>query len=140
VAILRANALFWSRSENNMSKARKNATRERRIEMEIIVDAYDAQEQAMGWYYYLEEKLQFPFAATCVAERAISPLHKGDEVEILAMAPEKECQHEMFVMMRRERRGLAVPLSQVKPISEMDEDTRDAIADWHYWVAQGHRL
>ena len=123
-----------------MSKTKKNAERERRIAMEIIVDAYDAEEQAMGWYYYLEEKLQFPFTATCVAERAISPLHKGDEVEILGMAPEKECQHEMFVMMRWERRRLAVPLSQVKPISEMDEDTRDAIADWHYWVGQGNRL
>jgi hypothetical protein len=123
-----------------MSKAKKNAERERRIEMEIIVDAYDAEEQAMGWYYYLEEKLQFPFTATCVAERAISLLRKGDEVEILGMAPEKECQHEVFVMMRGERRGLAVPLSQVKPIRETDEDTREAIADWHYWVALGNLL
>jgi len=123
-----------------MTKAKKSAERERRIEMEIIVDAYDAEEQAMGWYYYLEEKLQFPFTATCVAERAISLLHKGDEVEVLGMAPERECQHEMFVMMRWERRGLAVPLSQVKPISEADEDTREAVADWHYWVAQGNLL
>ena len=123
-----------------MSKAKKNTERERRIEMEIIVDAHDAEEQAMGWYSYLQEKLQFPFTATCVAERAISPSRKGDEVEILGLAPEKECQHEMFVMMRWERRGLAVPLSQVKPISATDEDTREAVADWHYWVAQGNRL
>jgi hypothetical protein len=123
-----------------MSKAKKNTERERRIKMEIIVDAHDAEEQAMGWYYYLEEKLQFSFTGTCVAERAISPLHKGDEVEILGMAPEKECQHEMFVMMRWERRGLAVPLSQVKPISEADEDTREAVADWHYWVGQRYVL
>jgi hypothetical protein len=123
-----------------MSRAGKNAERERRIEMEIIVDANGPEEQAMGWYYYLEEKLQFPFTATCVAERAVSPLHKGDEVEILGMAPEDECQHEMFVMMRWERRGLAVPLSQVKPISEMDKDTREAVADWLYWVDQGYVL
>ncbi|MBN1509038.1 MAG: calcium-binding protein [Sedimentisphaerales bacterium] len=123
-----------------MGKAKKNAERERRIEMEIIVDANGPEEQAMGWYYYLEEKLQFPFTATCVAERAVSPLHKGDEVEILGMAPEKECQHEMFVMMRWERRGLAVPLSQVKPIAKTDEDTREAVADWLYWVDQGYRL
>ncbi len=123
-----------------MSKTKKNAERERRIGMEIIVDAHDGEERAMGWYYYLQDKLQFPFTATCVAERAISPLHKGDEVEILGLAPEKECQHEMFVMMRWERRGLAVPLSQVKTIRETDEDTREAVADWHYWVVQGHRL
>lgn len=27
--------------------------REQRIAMEIVVDAYDSQERAMGWYYYL---------------------------------------------------------------------------------------
>jgi hypothetical protein len=123
-----------------MTRTKKNAERERRIAMEIIVDAHDAEEQAMGWYSYLEEKLEFPFTATCIAERAISPLHKGDEVEILGLAPEEECQHEMFVMMRWERRGLAVPLSQAKPISEIDEGTREAVADWHYWVAQGNLL
>jgi hypothetical protein len=123
-----------------MSKAKKNAERERRIEMEIVVDAYGPEEQAMGWYYYLEGKLQFPFTATCVAERAVSPLHKGDEVEILGMAPEEECRREMFVMTRWERRGLAIPLSQVKPISETDEDTKEAMADWHYWCDQGYML
>lgn len=39
-------------------KPRKNKDREERIGMEIIVDAYGPEEQAMGWYYYLEEKLQ----------------------------------------------------------------------------------
>ena len=36
-------------------------TREHRIKMEIIVDCYDEAEQAMGWYYYLDDKLNFPF-------------------------------------------------------------------------------
>ena len=31
--------------------------------MEIVVDAYDSEEQAMGWYSYLEDNLQFPFQA-----------------------------------------------------------------------------
>jgi len=123
-----------------MSKTKKNAERERRIENEIIVDAYGPEEQAMGWYYYLEEKLHFPFTAICVAERSISPLHKGDEVEILRMAPEEECQHEMFVETRWERGTLAVPLSQLKPIAEADKDTREAVEDWHYWVDQGYTL
>jgi hypothetical protein len=140
MAILRTDAAFRPKIEGNMSKAKKNVERERRIEMEIVVDAHDVEEQAMGWYYYLEEKLQFPFTATCVTERVTSPLHKGDEVEILGMAPKEECQHEMFVMMRWERRGLAVPLSQVKPIADADEETREAVADWHYWVAQGYLL
>ena len=33
---------------------RQNKDREERIEMEIIVDAYGPEEQAMGWYYYLD--------------------------------------------------------------------------------------
>ena len=124
-----------------MAKMSNNPERESRIVEEIIVDANGPEEQAMGWYYYLEEKLYFPFSATCIAERAISPLRKGDEVEVLNMAPEKECQHEMFVEIRWERRRpLAVPLSQLKPIAEADEDTIEAVEDWHYWVNQGYML
>ena len=128
------------RQKYSMAKAKKNTERENRIEMEIIVDAYGPEEQAMGWYYYLKDKLHFPFTATCIAERAISPLRKGDEVEVLNMAPEKECQHEMFVMMRWERPGLAVPLSQLKPITKADKGTREAVEDWHYWIDQGYML
>ena len=123
-----------------MSKTKKNSERENRIAMEIIVDAHDSEEQAMGWYYYLEEKLHFPFTARCIAERPISPLRKDDEVEIVSMAPEEECQHEMFVEMRWERRTLAIPLSQLKPTAEADKDTREAIEDWHYWVDRGYML
>ncbi len=123
-----------------MAKAKKNAERENRITEEIIVDAYGPEEQAMGWYYYLKDTLHFPFTTTCIAERAISLLCKGDEVDIVDMAPEEECQHEMFVETRWERRTLAIPLSQLEPIAETDTDTREAIEDWHYWVDQGYVL
>jgi len=118
----------------------KSAEREDRIAEEIIVDANGPEEQAMGWYYYLEDKLHFPFTATCNIERAISPLREGDQVEILRMAPEEECQHEMFVETHWGRRTLAVPLSQLEPIAETDEDTTEAIEDWYYWVEQGYLL
>lgn len=36
------------------SPGKRDDTRERRITDEIIVDAYDPEEKAMGWYYYLE--------------------------------------------------------------------------------------
>ena len=122
-----------------MAQVKKNHKRECRIEMEIVVDAYDEHERAMGWYYYLEETLQFPFTATCVAKRAISPLRVKDEVEIIGMAPEDECEHEIFVMIRWERDGLAVPLSQVKPY-HVDAQTKQAVEDWHYWVNQGYQF
>jgi Calcium binding len=123
-----------------MAAKRKNKQREERIIMEIIVDAYGPEEQAMGWYYYLEGALEFPFTARCIAERAISPLLKGDEVVIVGMAGEEECQHEMFVTTPWERRTLAIPLSQVNPISVTDAKTKEAVEDWHYWVAQGYEL
>jgi hypothetical protein len=77
--------------------------------------------------------------ARCQQRRAISPLQVGDEVEIIGMAPETECEHEMFVMMRWEREGLGVPLSQLEVV-HADEQTQQAVADWHYWVEQGYQF
>jgi hypothetical protein len=122
-----------------MKPPSRDEEREQRITMEIVVDAYTPEEQAMGWYYSLEDRLHFPFVARCTAERAISPLRVGDEVDVVGMAPEQECQHEMFVLIPWERRTLAVPLTQLQGIA-VDEQTRQTIEDWHYWVAQGYGL
>ncbi len=113
--------------------------REHRIDMEIVVDAYDEQERALGWYYYLEGKLNFPFLARCATRRPISPLKVGDEVEVIGMPPEEECEHEMFVVMRWDREGLAVPLSQLEVI-DADDETREAVEDWLYWSRKGYQF
>jgi hypothetical protein len=63
----------------------------------------------------------------------------GEEVDVVGMAPEEECQHEMFVLIRWERRALAVPLAQLEGIA-VDEQTGQVIEDWQYWVAQGYEL
>lgn len=119
----------------------KDTAREDRIVMEVVVDAYGPEERAIGWYCYLEDALQFPFTAHCTAARAISPLQKNDEVEVIGMAPDDECQHEMFVMIRHEgKAGLAVPLSQLQPGDDADDATRQAIEDWHYWVEMGYEF
>jgi hypothetical protein len=123
-----------------MKKPKKDKEREERITMEIVVDANGPEEQAMGWYYYLEEKLRFPFTAICNEKRAISPLLVKDEVDIIGMAPEEECEREMFVTMQWERDGLAVPLSQLTPISATDAQTIEAVEDWHYWVNMGYKF
>jgi len=124
-----------------MSKRRpaKNPERENRIRDEAIVDAYGPEEQAMGWYYYLEDRLQCPFPAECISVRAISPVQIGEQVEVLGMAPEEECEHEMFVNIRWAKEGLAVPLSQLRP-SDADPETMQAVEDWHYWVEKGYRF
>lgn len=115
----------------------KDLEREERITMEIIVDAYSPEEQAMGWYYYLEEKMEFPFAAVCISQRRISPLKKGTSVNVIGMAVEEECNREMFVEIDWEEESLAVPLSQLEAVEAIDE-TKEAMADWHYWVNQGY--
>ncbi len=120
-----------------MRKVPTDQTRERRITTEIVVDAYTESERAMGWYYYLEGTLRVPFRARCIRRRAVSPLRVGDEVEVLGMAPEAECEHEMFVLIRWERRRLAVPLSQLEGI-KADKKTFQAIGDWHYWTRKGY--
>jgi len=116
-----------------MTQSKRDKMREERITMEIVVDAYDEMERALGWYYYLDEKLQFPFPAKCNAARAISPLVKGERVEVTGMPPEDECEHEMFVTVRWQERTLAVPLSQLETV-RADAGTREAVADWHYWI------
>ena len=45
----------------------------------------------------------------------------------------------MFVLIPWERRTLAVPLVQLKGIA-VDDQTRQVIEDWQYWVAQGYEL
>ena len=120
-----------------MPKPKLNRAREHRITYEIVVDAYTSDECAIGWHCYLDDKLRFPFKAKCVAAREISPLKKGERVEVLGMAPADDCMREMFVLVRFAGRELGVPLAQLEPISA-GAATREAVDDWRYWVAMGH--
>lgn len=122
-----------------MPNMERDEIRENRIEMEIIVDAYNSEEQAMGWYYYLDDTLNFPFQARCIAKRRTSPLAEGENVEVLDMSFEDECLHEMFVEIRWQNDTLSVPLAQIEAI-DGDEATQCAIADWHYWVNRGYEF
>ena len=121
-----------------MNRSRKDPVREDRIHDEAIVDA-GPDEQALSWYYYLENKINFPFQAKCRAAKVISPLKKGATVEVVRMAPDQVCEHDMLVLVRWQGRKMAVPLAQLTPVG-VDESTAEAIGDWHYWVAQGYCL
>ncbi len=122
-----------------MKKRKKDPFREDRIHNQAIVDAYGPEERAMGWYYYLENQLRFPFEARCIAAKIVSPLNKGQTVRVLCMAPEEACSADMLVLIRWQGRRLAVPLSQLAAV-DVDQSTVDAIGDWHYWVMQGYRF
>ena len=92
-----------------MARVEKDEVREERIALEAIVDANGPEEQAMGWYYYLDDKISTPFKAKCITKRTISPLEVGEKVEVLGMLAEDECEHEMFARVRWQGRELGVP-------------------------------
>ena len=102
-----------------------------------MVDAYGPEEQALGWYYYLEGTIRFPFQAKCIVAKVVAPLVIEETVEVRSMAPEDACASDMLVLIRWQGRNMAVPLSQLLAING-DEATREVLADWHYWVTQGY--
>jgi hypothetical protein len=62
---------------------------------------------------------------------------QGEKVDVLSMAPDEACTTDMLVMVRWQRRKVAVPLSQLTPI-DPDDSTAEAIDNWRYWVTQGY--
>ena len=122
-----------------MSKATEDEERENRIDNEVVVDAYDEGERALGWYYYLDDKISFPFKAKCEVKKRSSPLKVGETVKVVGMPPESDCEHEIMVEIEWDGDVLNVPLEQLKPL-RVDEETKEAIEDWHYWVAKGYQF
>jgi hypothetical protein len=121
-----------------MTHIERNEERENRIQDEIIVDAYDAEEQAMGWYYYLAETITFPFQAKCIQEVRKSPL-KLDEIITVTDMISGDDSYEMLVEIELMGRTMGVPLYQLEPI-DVNDDTRQVIEDWQYWVARGYQF
>ena len=101
------------------------------------MDAYGPEEQALGWYYYLENRIKFTFAARCIASQVVFPLRKGETVEVRRLAAGDSCAHDMLVMLvwiRWHHRHVTAPLSQPVAI-DADQSTIPAIGDWHYGPA-----
>ena len=119
-----------------MDRIPENPEIEERIIFEIVVDAYDEYERAVGWRY-LDDNLQFPFKAECIAERQVSPLEKGEKVEVVGMIDDGDELSEMFVEIKWKGRKMGVPLTQISPINTAEE-TVQAVEAWHYWKARGY--
>jgi len=104
----------------------------------IVAPRSGEKERATAWHDYLANTLAFPFTARCRTKHAISPLLVGDEVDVIGMGPADECAHKIFVFMRWEHAGLAVPLAQLA-VTDGDAQTWQAVEDWLYWVDRGYR-
>jgi hypothetical protein len=111
----------------------RDEEREERIQMEIIVDAYYQDEQAMSWHIYLEETMDFPFDARCIEKQEVSPLETGETVRVIGKPSSEPSLSQQFVTIDWMDREFGVPLSQLEPV-EASDDTEQAVSDWHYWL------
>ena len=109
----------------------KRAEIEHRIDYEIIVDCYEDHEVQMGWYYYMEDKLNFPFTATVEIEKR-NGQKELKKVEVLKSTCKEEFGEDMMVGVAFDEFVHSVPLLSLKNI-EADEETLRALGDWVYW-------
>ena len=121
-----------------MTTIARDEERQNRIEDEILADAYGAEEQAMGWYYYLAEGMNYPFQAKCVQETRQSPLKLGEITTVIDMLANNN-SFEMLAEIKFLGRTMGVPLYQLEPI-DVDAGTQQVIEDWQYWIGRGNVL
>jgi Calcium binding len=127
-----------------MSSVELDDTRENRIKTEILADTEDKEDRAMGWYYYLDDCLNFPFNAKCMKKgrgKSASPQEK--EVEVVGMAPDEDCLRDMFVEVVEtggsDEDVFSARITEITPI-DADSETQEAIDDWLYWVKRGYKF
>jgi hypothetical protein len=90
-------------------------------------------------FTYLKNRIRFPFEAKRISTDVVSPLRKGESVEVIRMAAEDSCARDIFLLVRWRGRKMAAPLSQLIPIHP-GESTAEAIGDWQYWIGRGYVL
>ncbi|BAY93581.1 MULTISPECIES: calcium-binding protein [unclassified Tolypothrix] len=127
-----------------MPNVERDETRESRIETEIIADTgNDKEERAMGWYYYLDDTLNFPFNAKLKKKARKTGVIEEKQVEVLAMAPDEDCFKDMYVEVvypgGDDEDIFSAKLSEIEAI-DADEETLEALADWQYWLARGYKF
>ena len=116
-----------------MSLLPEDSVREERICYEIVVDAYDSEERAMGWYYYLQNNLTFPFSARWLTGK------NPEDVTVVDLSPEEDCLDGILVEIEYGGDQFSVRLEDIEPVN-VDENTQTAIDDWHYWLGRGYEF
>jgi Calcium binding len=112
-------------------------TREHRIVYEIVVDCYDEFEVASAWYAYMQDKLEFPFQAKCVVRNGSGALDFGEEITVIGLLDQEECEDGLNVLIEYLEDEIDVPLEELECITGSDE-TKMAVDDWRYGVAHGY--
>ena len=122
-----------------MVRPSKDEQREKRITYEIVVDCYNEIEVAMGWYYYLENNLDFPFEARITRSMRYNFLSVNDTVTVVSMAEEVECEESMWVTIQTGDSEFDLPLEQIEPIDSIGK-AKEAVEDWRYWLDRGYQF
>lgn len=58
---------------------------------------------------------------------------------MIGIANPEESAKEIFVTTTWNGEELDLPLSQIFP-EDVDEESEEAIGDWHYWVGRGYEF
>jgi hypothetical protein len=116
----------------------KDGERDHRIHDEIIVDAYGEEEQAMSWYYYMEENLEFPMKAK-VKLRLRGGKTEEKAVKIVEIDPESETSLTLRLGMTEGKSDRVQYISPADIVRiQTTEENLEVLNDWLYW--SGHPL
>ena len=53
------------------------------------------------------------------------------------MSGEDICSNEMYIDVTWSGKVLAISLAKINPL-DTDDDTAEAVGDWHYWLKRGY--
>ena len=122
-----------------MSQVPIDEVRELLITYKIIVDCYDVYEVASGWYAYLDDHLDFPFAAYRLTTGPADP----EQVQVIGMADAEDCRTDILVEIKYSDGDLedviSVPLVELEAVDKNTQQAQ-ALGDWLYWLGQGNVL
>lgn len=112
------------------------------IMLEIVVDAKDDDDVAMGWFYYMQDELEFPFEAEMEAKN-----RRGEksviEIDVLGLSSDNENNNSPEVILEVSEKGservMNVGISKLQN-AKGDESTQNAVAVWKYWQAGKYRV
>ena len=111
----------------------KDAERDHRIHDEIIVDAYGDEEQAMSWYYYMEENMEFPMQAK-VKLRLRGGKTEEKAVKIVEIDPESETSLTLRLGITEGKSDRVQYISPEDIVSiQTSEGNLEVLNDWLYW-------
>ena len=108
------------------------------IDYEVVVDAYDDSEVYMGWYYFMSERLKFPFKAVATIKKrnGTSEKHTVEVVEDATDGDRFKCQA-YYVNVDYEGVMMKAEVGDLKPINA-SEETLKAITVWQYGKENGY--